>query len=68
MAVETRYPASVSVYEALRARPGALARLESLGLTRDYLDFRIDDAARALGMPVERLTALLEEEAALATR
>jgi hypothetical protein len=68
MAVETRYPASVSVYEALRVRPGALARLESLGLTRDYLDFRIDDAARALGMPVERLTAMLEEEAALAIR
>jgi hypothetical protein len=62
MAVEVRYPGTVSVYEALRARPGAMARLQSVGLTRDYLDYRIDDAAKALGMPVERLTALLDRE------
>jgi hypothetical protein len=39
-----------------------MARLQSVGLTRDYLDYRIDDAAKALGMPVERLTALLDRE------
>lgn len=62
MAVETRYPGSVSVYEALRTKPGAMARLTSLGLTREYLDYRLADAARELGVSVERLTELLQPE------
>ncbi len=60
MSVESRFPPTISIYEAIRARPGALARLTSAGLTPEYFDYRIPEAARALGMPVEQLHALIE--------
>ena len=62
MTVETRIPGTVSVYEALRTRPGAMARLTRVGLTRDHLDYRLTDAALELGVSVERFTELLERE------
>jgi hypothetical protein len=55
-----RYPGNVSIYEAVRTRPGAFARLERAGLTREHLDYRIGDAARLLGLPLERLTELIQ--------
>lgn len=57
-----RVSPSVSVYEALRTHPRSSARLASLGLTPDLYDHRIRDAARVLGVPVERLTIALTEE------
>ncbi len=54
-----RYPSNASVYEALRARHGAIAQLQRAGLTRDYLEYRLDDAARVVGMPLERFTEIL---------
>lgn len=62
MADETRIPETVSVYEALRTRPGAMARLTRVGLTRDHLDYRLSDAAQELGVSVERFTELLEQD------
>lgn len=56
-----RFPLNASVYEAVRTRPGAKARLSAVGLTRDYYDYRIGDAARAVGVPVEELSAILAE-------
>ena len=58
-----RFPLNASVYEAMRTHPEATARLSALGITRDYYDYRIADAARAVGMPVETLSALLAAEA-----
>jgi len=57
-----RVSPSVSVYEALRVHPGSTARLASLGLTPDLYDHRIRDAARVLGVSVERLTNALCED------
>jgi hypothetical protein len=62
MNATTRYPGSASVYELVRTRPGAIARLSKVGVTRDLYDHRIGDAARAVGVPVERLRELVEEE------
>ena len=59
-----RFPLNATVYEAMRTRPGAGARLSAVGLTRDYYDYRITDAARAVGLPVERLSAIIAPEAA----
>jgi len=56
-----RYPGSASVYELVRTRPGALARLNEAGITRDLFDHRVGDAARAVGLPVERLTEIIED-------
>jgi hypothetical protein len=53
------YPPNVSLYEALRVHPGASRRLVGIGLTRDYYDYRIDDAARAAGVPLAVLTGIL---------
>ena len=58
------YPSSESLYEAVRARPAASAPLARLGLTRDYYDLRIGEAARAAGVPVSRLTEIIEEATA----
>lgn len=60
MPQSTRIPRGVSLYEVVRTRPQVAIRLSSAGLGRDYLDYGIDDAARAIGMPVARLTGLLE--------
>jgi hypothetical protein len=60
MAAATRFPDNASVYEAIRTRPGALARLSRAGLTRDHLDYRLGDAAAVLGIPVEHITELLQ--------
>lgn len=59
-----RFPLNATVYEAMRTRPGASARLSAVGLTRDYYDYRITDAARAVGLPVESLSAIIAPEQA----
>ncbi len=56
---EQRFPLNATVYEAMRTRPGASARLSAVGLTREFYDYRIADAARAVGLPVDRLAAIL---------
>ena len=61
MSASTPYPSSVSLYEAVRTRPSASAPLARLGLTRDYYDLRLGEAARAAGVPVSRLTKIIEE-------
>lgn len=63
MNATTRYPGSASVYELVRTRPGAVARLSEVGVTRELYDHRIGEAARAVGVPVERLRELVEQEA-----
>lgn len=62
MSATAKYPETASVYELARVKPGAMARLESVGVTREHYSFRIGDAARALGVPVERLTEIIEAE------
>ncbi len=62
MATAVRYPSNASIYEALRGRPDALGRLHEVGLTREHLEYRLCDAARMLGVPVERLTETLLRE------
>lgn len=57
-----RFPLNASLYEAMRTHPGATARLSAVGLTREFYDYRIVDAARAVGLPLDRVSALLEEE------
>lgn len=59
-----RFPLNATVYEAMRTHPGATARLSAVGLTRDYYDYRITDAARAVGLPVEELSALIDDDPA----
>jgi hypothetical protein len=44
----------------MRTHPGAQARLSAAGLTREFYDYRIVDAARAVGLPLDRVSALLE--------
>lgn len=62
MTATAKYPATASVYEVVRMKPGAKARLETVGVTREHYSFRIGDAARAVGVPVERLTEIIEAE------
>ncbi len=57
-----RISRNVSLYEVVRTHPRVAARLSSAGIGRDYFDYRIVDAARAIGVPVARLTGLLEIE------
>lgn len=57
-----RFPLNASLYEAMRTHPGATARLSAMGLTREFYDYRIVDAARAVGVPLDRVSAVLEEE------
>lgn len=59
MTTITRMPRNATLYEAVRAQPGAISRLSAAGVTPEYFDYRLCDAARALHMPVERLTALI---------
>lgn len=63
METATRFPENASIYELIRARPGARARLSRAGLTREYLDYRLGDAAEALGVPVEHISELVVPEA-----
>jgi hypothetical protein len=58
-----RFPLNATLYEAMRTHPGATARLSAVGLTREFYDYRIVDAARAVGLPLDRVSALLEDEA-----
>lgn len=64
MGSSTTYPGSASVYELLRTKPGARERLNAIGVTGEFLDHRIGDAARALGMSVERIIEAVEREPA----
>ncbi len=57
-----RISRNVSLYEVVRTHPGVAARLSLAGIGRDYLDYRVIDAAQAIGVPVARLTGLLEIE------
>ena len=50
------YPGNASVYELLRTHPAARSKLAGMGVTTELLGYKIGDAARAVGMPVERLT------------
>ncbi len=52
-------PRSTSVYEILRTHPAARARLAEMGVTAEFLDYRIGEAAHAVGIPLERLTAVV---------
>jgi hypothetical protein len=61
-------PLNASVYEAVRTHPQAASRFSKVGLTRDYYDYRLGDAARAVGLPVEELSAILAQPAAPADR
>lgn len=56
----TRIPVNASVYEVVRTHPEARASLHAAGVTSDYLDYEIRDAARAVGMPIERLTETVQ--------
>ena len=55
-----RFPGNASVYELIRTRPGVRERLNAVGVTSDYIVFRIGDAARAVGVPVERIVEIVE--------
>ncbi len=63
MTATVRYPRAASVYELMRTHPSARERLSAAGVTRDYLDYRLPEAARALGIQVERLTEIVEPAA-----
>lgn len=39
-----------------------MERLQSVGVTTEYFSFRIEDAARAVGLPVERLAEIAHEQ------
>ena len=58
----TRYPQSASVYEAVRNRPGAAARLAQVGVRPEHYEYRLVDAASALGLSVERLEDLIDRD------
>lgn len=53
------YPRSTSVYELIRLRPALRTPLLDLGLTDDYLGYRVRDAARAVGVPPEKIAGLV---------
>lgn len=60
MAVALRLPGNASMYELLRTGHGSFKSLSKVGLSREDLDLRVDDAARRTGLPVETLTEKLE--------
>ena len=62
MSATVKFPGTASVYELVRTRPGAMERLQSVGVTQEYFSFRIEDAARAVGVPVERLAEIAEQQ------
>ena len=41
-----------------------MERLKSVGVTREHFSFRIEDAARAVGVPVERLAEIAAQHPA----
>ena len=53
---QAHFPATVSLYEALRSHPEASGTLGQLGLGREHYEYRLGDAARLAGVPVARLT------------
>lgn len=58
-ATTRRLPGNASLYELVRTRPGAAARLSEIGLSRDDLDLRLGEAASRAGVPVERIAEVL---------
>lgn len=58
------YPTSASIYELVRLRPSVRPQLEHLGVTDEYLGYRISEAARAVGVPASRIAAIVEREMA----
>ncbi|MCL4243468.1 MAG: hypothetical protein KJ048_19120 [Dehalococcoidia bacterium] len=62
-ATTLRLPGNASIYELVRNRPGAAARLHKLGLSRDDMDLRLGEAARRAGVPVERIAEVLASRA-----
>jgi len=56
------YPKSASIYELVRLRPSVRPQLADLGVTDEYLGYRIIEAARAVGVPAERIAALAQQE------
>jgi hypothetical protein len=58
------YPRSASIYELMRLRPALRPQLEGMGVTDEFLGYRISEAARAVGVPVDRMAALVERELA----
>ena len=57
-----RIPRTVSLYEVVRTHPEAANRLSSAGIGPEFLDHRLVDAAKEIGVPVDRLAGLLELE------
>ena len=60
MAVATRLPSNASMYELLRTGHGSLQGLQKVGLTREDLGLRMQDAARRTGLPMETLAEKIE--------
>ena len=58
----TRLPGNASVYELVRTGHGTLKSLSKVGLSREDLDLRISDAARATGLPLDALTRELDQD------
>lgn len=61
MMTSATYPDTASVYELVRLRPGLRDRLTAVGLTEQYYSYRINEAARAVGIPSDRIAALVEQ-------
>ena len=59
MVALTSLPKSVSLYDVVRAYPTAGPRLASVGLTREFYDYRLRDAARAAHVPMARLDPVM---------
>ncbi len=57
------FPKSVSVYEIIRLRPAVRSQLVDLGLTEEFLGYRLGEAARAVGVSPEKLEAIVQREA-----
>ena len=64
MTSPTTYPKTASVYELVRLHPGLRGRLNAIGVTDEYYSYRINEAARAVGVPSDRIVDLVKEEAA----
>ncbi len=60
MAVAVRLPGNASMYELLRTGHGSMKSLSKVGLSREDLDLRVQEAARRTGLPVDALTERLE--------
>jgi hypothetical protein len=48
------------MYELLRTGHGSMKSLSKVGLSREDLDLRVQEAARRTGLPVDALTERLE--------